>query len=262
MLNLQRGFVSACLMLSALFALPTLADLPAASKAQAAAARPIVFQNTLAADAVKLMHWDQPANFPAGVTQIQLLPASNALVVAATPAGLVQVRQIIKVIDVAPRQVQIKFALAHASDAVLKALGIQLTFVPAASPVVVVVTADALPPQTASGPAAAKLLQTLAQQRDVAETVNITTANNVDAGINLYAGPAVPTTFAATPRINSDSTISLSVHPAFSDGGIERKINFHCTVKSGDTVVYTLPPSAPGRDRLLFFATPTILPNK
>ena len=79
-----------------------------------------------ATDVVSLMHWDRPVNLPAGVTQVKPLPAQNALAVVATPAGLAKVQQIIKTLDIEPRQVQIRYAYAPASDADLKASGIAL----------------------------------------------------------------------------------------------------------------------------------------
>lgn len=252
MLNLKRGFVPAYFTLGVLLcALPASADTPAAPSASAAGAQTIVLQHVVPGDIVKMMHWDVASKLPAGVTQIVSVPTQNALLVTASSAGLAQVREIARLLDIVPRPVQIKFALAHASDAMLKASGVQLAYVPTALP-----SFDPALVQSTAGSPAVNLLRILTQQGAVTQSVFLKTTNNADASIRFSFG-TVQETFAVTPRINADNSLTLMMHPAFSDGGIERKLNIRCMVDNGDTLVYVLPPAAPGGDHLLFFATPT-----
>ncbi len=232
-----------CLALGALYALPTLADPPAAPVVQTAAQK-IALQNVAPGDFIKTLHWDVPSRLPAGVTQVLPVPLQNALLVTATSAGFAKVQEIVKSLDVAPRQVQVTLAIAHASDADLKAAGFDLK--------------DTVTDRYATGPAVARFFQSLAKQGGVGLTLNMTTTDNVDAGMSIYHGPPAPETFNILPHINTDSTVTLAVHPTFSDGGADRKINFRRTVKSGDMVVYVLPSTVPGGSHLLFFARPTI----
>lgn len=244
--------------------LPPLVRVPAAPApppepaAQAARIQTISLQHTVAADVLKLMHWDHSANLPTGVTQIQSLPAQNALAVTATPAGLAKVQEIVKSLDVEPRQVQIKFALAHPSDADLKAAGIKFELAPLDQP--------GLKPgfvRCATGDATARFFQTLTKHGSVTLGPEVTTTDNVEASINISTTASEQKVesliFAATPRVNGDS-VTLALHPVFSVGGVTHEINTFRTVKSGDTLVIVMPPVASQADgkNLLLFVTPTV----
>ena len=270
----RRARLPACLTLGALLcALPALADPPAAPPAVAPTAQTILLQNTVPGDILKKLHWDSGTNLPPGVTKISALPATNSLSVVATPAGLARVQQIVKLLDIAPIPVQVKFALANATAADLDASGIRFDLVPspglefAAKPGVNIVSRAAPPTflQYATGKDVALFFQTLAKRGAIVQGPTITTSNNVAA--NLTRSTTLPSqvvlsdTFAVTPRVNSDDSVTLALDTSFQDGTHQQQIKTLRTVKSGDTMVLGMPPSPPnsgGKTRLLF-VTPTII---
>ena len=255
----RRAFLPLCLTLGALLcALPALADptaVPAALKAQT-----ITLQHVVLGDILNALHWDRPDVLPSGVTQITFRPDTNSLSVVATPAGLVEVRRIVTMLDVAPRQVQIKFALAHAADADLKASGLVFESAPLPS------NLDTPIPDTryATG-GVALFLQTLTKQGAVTQAPVITTTNNAAASVTvstlLPSQVVLSETFAVTPRINSDDSVTLALHPVLLDGTVKREIKTLRTVKSGDTLLIVLAPNARtvGGKSILLFVTPTII---
>lgn len=235
--------VPACLALGALCALPALADMPAVPAASAvqAAAQKIVLQHVVPSDVIKTLHWDQPANLPAGVTQVLSVPLQAALLVTATPAGLAQVREIVKLLDIAPRQVQVKFLLASASEAALKAaLG-----------------AD----QSATGLPAARLLQTLTEKKAVSASTTLTTANSVNASMSLFYGLKTPMTFAVTPHVNGDHSVTLVLDAALPEGTGKREVHTLRTVQSGGTLAIVMPSAIPSTSEqiVLLFVLPIVL---
>lgn len=284
----RRAFLSACLTLGSLLCvLPALADAPAVPAAPSAQAKALALQNVVPGDLLKAMHWDPAAQkFDSaapirveGVTQISPLPATNSLSIVATPNGFNKVRDLIRVLDVAPRQVQIKAALARATAADLKASGIYLDVVPIPDP------GHPLGSEMgyAAGDGVAQLLQTLRTQGTILQSPTVITTNNVDAALNV-SGQPMPTlpnvqsfTFAVTPRVNSDNTLTLALHPKMSwrvSGrtsprglrGRNLSLNLQTlrTIRSGDSLVLTnIFAGAAGVDggQLLLFVTPTILPT-
>lgn len=256
LLNSRRGLVPACLTLGALLAaVPTLADTPAAPSVSASMPQLIVLQHLVPGDMVKTQHWDKPAGLPGGVTQIVSVPLRNALLVTGTPAGLSTVQAIVKILDIEPRRVQIKFALASASETDLEASGVTFDLVPLSN--------SGLKQgflQYASGPAVARYLQTLQSQQAVTEEPDMMGANNVEASVALsVTEPAVSQKIRVTPRVNADDSVTLDLHAAFSDGAGKREVNTLRTVPSGGTFVIALPPTASSNDGyLLLFVTPTI----
>lgn len=246
---LRCGLIPACLTLgAALFALPLLADTPAVPSAQASAPQMLRLQNVAPSDIVKMMHWDVASNLPAGVTQIVAVPLQNALLVTATPAGLAKAQQIIKIADIAPRQVQITFALAHASEADLKASGIDFDLVPLMPP------SQKMYQVFASGNPVAKFLQSLTIQRAVTLTLLLNTANNVHSSLS-----ADTTELTVTPRINSDNTITLALSSALTVGGAKHPFSTLRTIKNGETFVIGLHGAGlqAGEENSLLFVTPT-----
>jgi len=231
----------------------------AAPAAQADGAKTLLLQHISPVAVLSLLHWDHPANLPAGVTRVQSLPAQNALAVVATPAGLAKVREIVKILDIEPRQVQIQCAYAPASDADLKASGIDLQ---SASQ-----TEAGLKPlsvTSGAGNRASRFLEALTKWGTVTQGLVITTTSDVQASISLSStAPAQEVellTFAATPRINSDNSVTLALHLIFAINNVRHEINTFRTVKSGDTMVIVMSPAASRADRRsrLLFVTPTI----
>lgn len=276
----RLAFLPACLTLGTLLcALPTLAASPAAPAAGVAVkTQTLLLQHVVPGDLLKTLHWDQAAGLPEGVTQISALPATNSLSVVATPSGFAKVRQLVKILDVAQRQVQIKFALANATAADLKASGIRFDVIPYPGLL-------SLPEANlgyASGiPAVVQFLQTLRTQGTVLQSPTVITTNNVDAALSVSGQPvpALPAvesfTFAATPRVNSDDTVTLALHPqavlrvagkTSPDGTPAtalQDLRTLRTVRSGDTLVITnlFPGAAGAGSQLLLFVTPTIMPT-
>ena len=233
---------------------------PPLPAAQAAGAKTLFLQHTTPTDVLSLMHWNRPVNLPAGVTQIKPLPAQNALSVVATPAGLAKVREIVKILDIEPRQVQIKYAYAPASDADLKASGIDFQDAPQTEPGL-----KPLSVTSGAGDRASRFLEALTQRGTVTQGPVVTTTSDVQASISMSStAPAQEVeflTFAATPRINGDNSVTLTLHPIFTINNVRHEINIFRTVKSGETMVIVIPTAAPrtADKNLLLFVTPTVL---
>ncbi len=195
------------------------------------------------------------AQLPTGVEKILALQSNNSLVVYATPDGFNQVKQIVKLLDVAPRQVQIKVEFVTASVTDVDALGINFDLVPypgleASSSqgtgsfggVVSGLNPTFLQYQT--GNIVAQLFQTLTRTRGkVVQAPLITTTNNVQAQIQIttqipffttgvvsnggVAGGTTQSTQAnflplstfltIVPRINADDTVTMNLQPQISD---------------------------------------------
>ncbi|MGI4788150.1 MAG: type II secretion system protein GspD [Janthinobacterium lividum] len=173
----------------------------------------------------------------------------------ATPDGYNLVKQIVKILDVAPRQVQIKVEFVTASVTDVDALGINFDLVP--YPGVELSsgqgsgsfggTITGLEPtflQYATGNIVAQLFQTLTRTRGkVVQAPLITTTNNVTATIQINTqipffttgvvsngGVAGGTTQSSqanfltlttgltiTPRINSDDSVTMNLAPQITD---------------------------------------------
>lgn len=259
---LKSAALAACVVLAGI-ALPSLAAPSplAETSSHATGTQTIVLQHSVTAQIVQVLHWDQAAKLPVGVTKVDAVPAQNALAVTATSAGFAKVREILKVLDIEPRQVLIQTAYADVSEADLEASGIKFDWVPQDQP-----EADSVPVlvRYASGDLVARLLQTLIKQSAVNQLPDITTANNnsasVDISTTLPVGQTKSTKFSVTPRINSDNSITLALRLALSDGPVKREISTLRTIKNGDTVVVVIPPGAsPGNGKsILLSVTPTL----
>ena len=271
-----RAFLPVCLLLGTLFcASPTLAAAPVAP--DAVQAQRLVLRHAVPEEIIKALHWDQRANLPLGVTDITSLPISNSLLVQATPTGLVEVQELVKLLDIAPRPVQIRMALARATEADLKASGIDFALMsyPAA-------------PRAwtgyATGKDVARFAEVLQRRGAVVQSSGVFTFSNKEANLSLSGGQAIPAlpnvktfSFAATPRVNSDDTLTLALRPKMSwravgkanpPGLLARNQSWDLqtlrTLRSGDTLVITnLFPGATGvkGTQLLLFVTPTLMPG-
>ncbi len=195
------------------------------------------------------------AQLPAGVARIFALQSNNSLLVEATPDGYNQVKQIVKILDVAPRQVSVKVEFVTASVTDVDALGVNFDLVP--YPGLEVSsgqgtgsfggTVSGVQPtflQYATGNIVAQLFQTLTRTRGkVVQAPIITTTNNVPASIQVtteipfftqavvsnggVAGGTtqsnqanllpIQTFLNITPRINSDDTVTMLLQPQISD---------------------------------------------
>lgn len=210
----------------------------------AAETQRIVLQHTVAGEIVKFLHWDQAAKLPAGVTKIEAVPAQNALAVTATPTGFAKVREILKPLDVEPRQVLIQTAFANVTEADLAASGVNFSLVPLDKPRAG--SAPVLVRYASSNPAA-KLLQTLTKQSVVNQAPDITTTNNVSAFVNLStklpSGQTESTEVSVTPRINTDNSVALALRLALSNDTVKCEVSTLRTIKNGDTVVLIMPPA-------------------
>lgn len=263
------AFLPACLTLGTLLcALPTLADAPIPPSVPAVQAQTLNLQNVVPSDLLKSLHWDQNAQkFDSaapvrveGVTRISALPATNSLSVVATPDGFTKLRTLVRLLDVEPRQVQIKIVRANATDADLKASGLVFESAPLPS----LLDMPMSDTKYAAGNGAASFLQTLTKQGAVTEYTTIITSNNVSTSATITNPIAqVSSTLAVTPRINSDDSVTLDLHPVFQEGTVRREIKTLRTVKGGDMMVIVMPPNprVVGSKSLLLFVTPTILPR-
>ena len=192
------------------------------------------------------------AALPTGVARIFALQSNNSLLIEATPDGYNQVKQIVKILDIAPRQVEIKVEFVTASVADVDNLGINFDLVPypglefgtqngnstistAAAPTFL---------QYATGNLVAQLFQTLTRTRGkVVQAPMITTTNNVPADIEINTQIPFFTTsvvstgginntnqqstnanfltlqtgLTITPRINSDDSVTMNLRPQITD---------------------------------------------
>ena len=264
LLTNRRSFLPAYLTFGTLLcALPVLADAPAVGTAKP---QMLILQNVVPRDILKALHWNQNAQrFDSaapirveGVTRIGVLPLTNSLSVVATPDGFTKLRTLVRILDVVPRQVGIKFATADATEADLKASGISFDLVPALD----LGRAALLRYSTSENVAA--FLQTLTKRGAITQAPVITTTNNVAATITLSttlsSQAVLSETFAVTPRVNSNDSVTLDLHLVLLNGTAKREMKTLRTVKSGDTMVIVMPPigSAAGKSFLLF-VTPTII---
>ncbi len=187
---------------------------------------------------------------PEGVDRIFALQGDNSLFIEATPDGFNRVRDIVKNLDIAPRQVQIKVEFVTASVTDVDAFGINFSLVP--FPGIELnnnqgaqANQSSIPQtyvQVASGNIVAELFSSLVRGRGkVVQAPLITTTNNVTAQISVTTQiPFITTTnvvggngnvtsntaqnflniqtgLAVSPRINSDDTVTLNLSPQISD---------------------------------------------
>ena len=194
----------------------------------------------------------QQAALPDGVTRIFALQSNNSLLVQATVDGYNTVRNLVRILDVAPRQVQIKVEFVTASVTDVDNLGVNFDLVPypglelATSQGSSTISSVAPPTflQYATGNIVAQLFQTLVRSRGkVVQAPLITTTNNVTATIQvntqipfftqtvvanggLNGGTTqaqqanfltLQTGLTITPRINSDDSVTMNLAPQITD---------------------------------------------
>ncbi len=194
----------------------------------------------------------QQAQLPEGVDRIYALQSNNSLLVHATPEGFNELRRLVKILDIAPRQVQVKVEFVTASVTDVDNLGVNFDLVPypglefgttqGNSTLVTGVQPTFL--QYATGNIVAQLYQTLTRTRGkVVQAPLITTTNNVQATIQIstqipfFTSSTVSTgglnnntfnnqqanflqlqTFLTiTPRINSDDSVTMNLAPQITD---------------------------------------------
>ena len=195
------------------------------------------------------------AQLPDGVSKIFALQSNNSLLVYGTVEGYNQVKQIVKILDIKPRQVQIKVEFVTASVTDVDALGINFDLVPypglevssnqgsgSFGGTVAGVAPTFL--QYATGNIVAQLFQTLTRTRGkVVQAPLITTTNNVPASITvttqipffttgvvsnggLQGGTtqsntanllSLQTGLSIVPRINADDTVTMNLQPTITD---------------------------------------------
>jgi len=192
-----------------------------------------------------------PDGLPAGVARIFALQSNNSLLVEATPEGYNQIKQIVKILDVAPRQVEIKVEFVTASVTDVDNLGINFDLVPYPGLEIgtqqgsTTIAQGIIPTflQYATGNIAAQLYQTLIRTRGkVVQAPLITTTNNVTASITVatqipfFTNTAVSngnfggssqgsqanfltlnTGLTITPRINADDSVTMNLTPQITD---------------------------------------------
>jgi general secretion pathway protein D len=214
---------------------------------------------------------------PVGVERIFALEADNSLVLYSTVDGYNKVRQLVTMVDVKPRQVQIKVAFVTASVNDVDAFGINFQYQPYFSINQGSSANLSSTPQTFIGEAQGRLVVQLYDslshgKGQIEQSPLITTTNNVSAEINIAqqipytttstllngngTGASNTTTqfltintgLAVSPRINSDDTVTLSLAPQISDVSgtalsngapptVTETLTTLRTVRSGETMV-------------------------
>ena len=213
------------------------------------------FQNGAGGPGAGNGRFGQQAALPDGVNRIFALQANNSLLIESTVAGYNTVKQLVRILDVAPRQVQIKVEFVTASVADVDNLGINFDLVPIPGLELATQqgngiyggTAASVAPtflQYATGNVVAQLFQTLVRTRGkVVQAPLITTTNNVQANISINTQIPFFTTSTTTtgglnnntfnnqqanflqlqtfliiqPRINSDDSITMNLTPQITD---------------------------------------------
>jgi type II secretory pathway component GspD/PulD (secretin) len=275
LLSKNRTVLPVCLMLGALlFAVPALTDPPAVPASNGAHWQKLVLMHAIPSEILKALPWSQGTNLPVGVTRVYGLAGDNSLFIEATPDGFNRLRDIVKSLDVAARQVQVKLTLARVTIADLKASGVTLDSFPSPD-------ASGAIMGDATGPDVARFARTLHQQgADLLQSLQISTTNNVEASMGLSGQPIIilpeieSIDFGVTPRINSDGSISLVLSPKATwrvagktnpDGTpVTETQDFQTlrTVANGDTLIITnLFPGAAEADgsQLVLFVTPRVV---
>ena len=110
----------------------------------------------------------------------------------------------------------------------------------------------------ATGTSALQLLSTLTKRGEVTRQIVVTTSSGVKAAVNVEAGPADHSAVSIIPYVNADHSVTLTLHVGSTTGAVTHEISLSRTLKSGDTLVYVLPPAVPDGESFLCFATPTI----
>lgn len=183
-------------------------------------------------------------NLPIGVRRIIPLQDDNSLLILSTQDGYDRVQKIAALLDIKPRQVQIKVEFVTASVNDVDAFGINFSYVPFIS--TNQGSSVSTSPETtlfaAQGRAAVQLYDSLVHGRGkVVQAPIVTTTNNVPAQIDIaqqipYTSTSTllngngtgatntntqflttHTGLAVSPRINSDDTVTLSLAPQITD---------------------------------------------
>ena len=186
------------------------------------------------------------------MTRIFALQSNNSLLVQATVDGYNTVKNLVRILDIAPRQVQIKVEFVTASVVDVDNLGVNFDLVPypglelATNQGSSTISTTAAPTflQYATGNIVAQLFQTLTRTRGkVVQAPIITTTNNVPASINVFT--QIPfftsssvvtgglnnntvnntqanfitlnTGLTIAPRINSDDSVTMNLSPTITD---------------------------------------------
>ena len=191
------------------------------------------------------------AQLPDGVTKIYALQSNNSLLVQATPDGYTLVKQLVKILDIAPRQVEIKVEFVTASVTDVDNLGVNFDLVPYPGLELATSqgsgqyggTATGIGPtflQYATGNIVAQLFQTLVRTRGkVVQAPLVTTTNNYPATINISTTvPFITTTVVGNGGLNGGTTQGSNVNflPITSGLVIQPRIN------SDDSVTMNLAP--------------------
>ena len=192
----------------------------------------------------------QQQQLPEGVDRIYALEGDNSLLVEATPDGFNRIRDIIKNLDIAPRQVQIKVEFVTASITDVNSFGINFSLIPYPGVQVsnnqggqALLTSVPYTNITYNtGNLVSEFFNSLVRTRGkVVQAPLITTTNNVPATIqiqtlipfvtttNVVGGSGnvvsnsqqnflpINTNLTVSPRINADDTVTLQLQPQISD---------------------------------------------
>jgi len=183
---------------------------------------------------------------PDGVDHIYAIQGDNSLLIHSTPEAFANIREIVRQLDIAPRQVQIKVEFVTASVNDIDSFGIAYSIIPfpgvsATSNLAGSGGNSSYHINIATGNLVAAMEAQLTNGRGkVVQSPIITTTNNVQANISFNqfipvqqsntiqptSGNTVvantttylnaPTNLTVTPRINSDDTVTLVLTPSLS----------------------------------------------
>lgn len=212
---------------------------------------------------------------PAGVDNIISNDADNTLIVQGDAPGIEELRQIIRLLDVAPKQVLIKAEFVRVDLADSESFGINWTFQPSpntSASTAVFGAGNSVTAIYASGNAVANLRATLTRQTtNILQAPIISTSNNRPASV--FVADSVPiqqtiqnitpqgqvitnivtqfirseNSLSITPHINGDNSVSLFVQPIiqtfgnFNSQGIPRQttqgLSTYRRIANGESMV-------------------------
>ena len=257
---------AALLLLTALRPAP--AQTPTPTSALAYHWHSLVLQHTVPSMVLRQLHWQQddltptaprPAHLPEGVRRLFALQSNNSLLIEATDEGYAQIKQIVRALDVAPRQVQLAALFVAVSAARAKAYAQDMK-------------AALLLPQLLNGEARINQPPTVTASED--QTISIPCGLPRDDGFRtIYTGAvpndvhravgsgswlSSPPAALLTPHFNPSGTVTLSLY--YTTSSATKRPMMVRTLRSREMGVYEVTGLMDTEgERLFFFVTPTLI---
>ncbi|MCW3061218.1 MAG: S-protein secretion component [Capsulimonas sp.] len=228
---------------------------------------------------IETFHWNKPENLPEGVTSVAAAPAGKALVVVGTDTGFHNVQEMVQMLDVPERSVQMRVQFVSAKTWDVTSSGVPLTLLgkaPDKKTAATIMAGADTRIQQASGDGVAKLLAALTKSGGSLSASTVTAVCNTEVSANLSAAPKLPLFLGGsvfiTPRVNEDNSITLFLRPVVTRRSITNankeeveETKLVAKVGGGEPILIGNLARGGGRiadQELLVFITPTIANDK